>query len=126
MEKLYKELWGKKLVDIIQDRTFTICRPADSCLRGYKFDFKATGHDRIPVPDTKLTKSEKVFKVLKIGSTLPCGKNRLLIRPEFEAIESELMEVESEKWMDVDSKTGLPADDLNLDFNIAGQPGSGK
>ena len=126
MENLYNELWRKNLENIIEDHSFAIYRPQHPGRPGYKIELKATGEDTILVPGTKFSKIEKVFKVLKIESKLPCGINRLLVRPEFEATESALTKVELDKWTDIDLETGLPANYVKLDFSIGGQPGSGE
>lgn len=67
---------------------------------------------------------KKDFKVLKIVSQLPCGKKQLLVRHDFEAIEDNMKKIESDKWTDTDSNTGIPVDHLNLDYNLARQPGA--
>ncbi|PUU81807.1 hypothetical protein B9Z19DRAFT_970635 [Tuber borchii] len=126
METLYNELWGKPLGKVIEDRSFTVYEPQYCFSPGYKVDLYATGHDAFPIPEANIVESNRVFKVLKTVSKLPCGMNRLLVRSEFLDAERELVEVESEKWTDVDSETGIPASDMNLDYNIGGQPGSGK
>ncbi|KAG0127479.1 hypothetical protein HOY82DRAFT_613447 [Tuber indicum] len=125
MQDLYDELWGKRL-PVIDDCTFTILLPKHGFHLGYKVNLKEV--DKVFLdPQFEKGKVEKVFKVLEVRPDLdlPCGTNQLLVRREFEAIESELLKVKSKKWLDIDSKTRKPAWHLNLNFQIAGQPGSG-
>jgi len=63
--------------------------------------------------------------VLKLINKLPCRKTRLLGRGVFEEREPELVEIELEKWTNVDSDSGILADNLNLDYYLGGQPGAG-
>jgi len=125
MEDLYNELWRKKL-PVIQDRTFSIPRPQQLDFRlGYKADLKEVDK-AFPDPEFEKGKEEKVFKVLEVKSELPCGGNRLLVRPEFVAIEEDLFRVESNKSGNILSETKIRDVSLQLDFRIAGQPGSGE
>ena len=43
---------------------------------------------------------------------------------DFEEIELELVEADSEKWIEVNSETAEPADGSSLDYYLASQPGS--
>ncbi|KAG0127480.1 hypothetical protein HOY82DRAFT_541919 [Tuber indicum] len=104
MQDLYNELWGKQL-PVIEERTFSIPQPKYGFHLGYKANLKEV--DKLfPDPKFEKGKVEKVFK--------------------FERIENELSTVKSKKWSDINTKTGKPAWHLNLDYQMAGQPGSGK
>ena len=124
MEVLYHELWGKQL-DVIKDREFSIAQPGRGFRLAYKVDLGEMGDEAFTDPAFAKGVEERVFKVLKVRSRLPCGTNKLLVRREFETTEQDLLRAESEKWSVVNSRTGRPMPDLNLDFQIAGQPGSG-
>jgi len=115
MEDLYNELWGKKL-SVIHDRTFSIPRPQQLGFRlGYKADLKEVDK-AFPDPEFEKGKEEKVFKVLEVDSDLPCGENRLLVRPEFEAIEQDLLRVESKKSGNILSETKIRKGSLQLRY----------
>jgi hypothetical protein len=49
----------------------------------------------------------------------------LLARPEYIRIERLLERVVSRKWTETDPKTGFQLPEENLDYMVAGQPGSG-
>ncbi|KAG0137545.1 hypothetical protein HOY82DRAFT_575992 [Tuber indicum] len=135
MPGLYDELWGKRLL-VINDRTYFIPRPQHGFRLGYMVYLKEVDK-AFPDRGFENGKEEKVFRVLKLWSKLPCGRKWLLICEEYEKIEVNLLEVESAKWSnpdseteilvlewsDVDSETEIPIDQ-NLDFEIAGQPSS--
>ncbi|RPA89012.1 hypothetical protein L873DRAFT_1832110 [Choiromyces venosus 120613-1] len=89
-------------------------------------DLKEIKAEAFRDPEFVKGKEEQVFKVLKVRSELPCGMDQLLVHQEFQAIERELVEIELEKWTNVIPKTKMPAVGFNLDYQIAGQPGSGK
>jgi len=130
MDKLYDKMWNNDL-PVIQSRKFSILRPQHGFRPGYKVSLEATEYETFLDPQFALRKKRRFFKVLNIaldsksGLKLPCGKSRLLVRPEFEAIEHQAVEIGLKKWEFVDSDTGIPQDDLKLDYNITGQPGSG-
>ncbi|RPA98318.1 hypothetical protein L873DRAFT_1914729 [Choiromyces venosus 120613-1] len=124
MQDLYDELWGKQL-SVIEPRTFSIPQPQRGLCPGYMVDLKEIKAEAFLDPEFAKGKEEQVFQVLKVRSELPCGMNQLLVRQEFEAIKCELVEVELEKWTDVNPETRMPAVGFNLDYQIAGQPGSG-
>ncbi|RPB00674.1 hypothetical protein L873DRAFT_1788851 [Choiromyces venosus 120613-1] len=106
MQALYDELWGKQL-SVIEPHTFSISQPQHGLHPRYMVDLKEIDDEAFPDKEFEKGKEEQVFQVL-----------------EFEAIERELVEIESEKWTDVDPKTEMPAVGFNLDYQIAGQPGS--
>ncbi|RPA95799.1 hypothetical protein L873DRAFT_1929528 [Choiromyces venosus 120613-1] len=125
MQHLYGELWGKQL-SVIEPRTFSIPQPQHSLRPGYMVDLKEIKDEAFLDREFAKGKEEQVFQVLKVRSELLCGMNQLLIRQEFETIECKLWEVVSEKWTNVNPKTGMPVVGLNLDYQVAGQLGSGK
>ncbi|RPB00673.1 hypothetical protein L873DRAFT_1788850 [Choiromyces venosus 120613-1] len=125
MQDLYDELWRQQL-SVIEPCTFSIPQPQHGLHPGYIVDLKEIDDETFPDPEFEKGKEEQGFKMLEVRSRLPCGIDQLLVRQEFEAIEHELVEIESEKWTNVNPKTKMPAVGLNLDYQIAGQPGSGK
>ena len=82
------------------------------------------GDESFTDPEFAKRKEEKMFKVLNVRSELPCGTN-ILVRREFDTCERDLLRAESEKWSAVSSVIGIPRRGLNLDFETAGQLGSG-
>ncbi|KAG0640762.1 hypothetical protein HOY80DRAFT_1115969 [Tuber brumale] len=125
MQGLYDELWGTQL-PVIKDHKFSIPHPGHGFRLGYKVDLKEIGDGTFPDSEFEKGKEDKVFKVLKVKTKLPCGRYRLLVRQEFETIERDLSQIESDKWTNTDPETGDPVEDLNLDYELGGQPGSGK
>ncbi|RPA98229.1 hypothetical protein L873DRAFT_1828618 [Choiromyces venosus 120613-1] len=125
MQDLYDELWGKQL-SVIEPRTFSIPQPQHGLSPGCMVTLKEIKAEAFRDPEFAKGKEEQVFKVLEVRSELPCGIDQLLVHQEFEAMERELVEIELEKWTNVNPKTKMPAVGFNLDYQIAGQPGSGK
>ncbi|PWW76595.1 hypothetical protein C7212DRAFT_343976 [Tuber magnatum] len=90
---------------VIEDRIFSIPYVGHGFRPEYKVDLTEIGDGAFSDPEFTKGMEEKVFK--------------------YEMVERDLLEVELAKWSDVDSETGDPAEDLNLDYRSGGQPGSG-
>jgi len=101
---------------VIKDQIFTIPWPQHPFRPGYKISLEAQEYETFLDPEFALREKEKSLKVLKIALNLdpesvqglPCGMDELLVSAEFEAIEHELVEVELNKWKNVNKNTGMP------------------
>lgn len=71
-----------------------------------------------------LEKVSKELQRLKISSQLPCGKSSMLIRSEYRYLEQILEARAKAKWAGVNPGEG-PRSGRQLDYRVAGQPGSG-
>ncbi|CUS10226.1 unnamed protein product [Tuber aestivum] len=124
MEDLYHELWGNQSPRIT-DFTVPVPEVQYSPLPGFGIGLHPDEVNQF-LPPKVLASTEHVFNVLRVNSILPCGRNRLLVRKQFEIIESHLQHAASTKWNNTDPSTGDPQCGTNLDYKVSGQPGIGK
>lgn len=118
MQDLYTELWGKSPSGIIEEFTIEVPKPQFCREPG----FRAGVHD-FPLTGILEQKTYQVLKKLQITNKLPCGLKKLLVTKEYAHVESLLRNAERKKWSD---GTDEPSVFAKLDFQISGQPGSGK
>ncbi|RPA91002.1 hypothetical protein L873DRAFT_1831533 [Choiromyces venosus 120613-1] len=118
--------WGYPLLSVIEPCTFSIPQPQHGLCPGYMVDLKKIGDEAFPDPEFEEGKEEQVFDVLEVMWNLPCGMNQLLVHQEFETIKCELLMIMSKKWTNVNPETKMAVMGLKLDYQIAGQLGSGK
>ena len=61
------------------------------------------------------------FRIMKIASRVPVGKQAFLVREEYDGIISRLDNAEKKRF----SSTGVLRDGVQMDYQLGGQPGCG-
>ena len=67
---------------------------------------------------------DMVMKELQTKNRMPDGIKSLLVRSEYERIETVLEDAVRRKWSRI-STSGGPIPSARLDYKVSGQPGSG-
>ncbi|PUU82311.1 hypothetical protein B9Z19DRAFT_1120916 [Tuber borchii] len=124
MEDLYYELWGQPLP---VNKNYEVQVPvANYGLRpGYKIGMKLSRVGTFVPPEFRSKREKKVFTMMEVTAYLPCGVQKLLVRPQYDALRHKLIRAENTRWLGA-GKSLIPAVRGKLDYEISGQPGTGK
>ena len=97
MHALYYELWDKRLTII---KKFKVkVPPSNYGLRpGYKIDLNLSTIQTLISPEFESKREEHIFQKVVVKAHLPCGVDRLLVRPEYVDLRHKLMQGENKRW----------------------------
>lgn len=90
----------------------------------YRSRMKQIGIDDFPLLGIAPKTKTKNCKKLETTNKMPCGTTTLLVRSEYEKVETFLEFIVTDKWSSV-TAAGDPTIEKKLDYIISGQPGSG-
>lgn len=121
MEDFYHELWGAKEERHIIHHTIDIPQPEHALQPGYKMAVEEAVKNIVP-SQVYTRISTKNITGMSIKSRVPVGKKEILVREEYDRIIKKLVEAEKKRF----SAPGVLNDGALLDYQIAGQPGSGE
>ncbi|RPA94839.1 hypothetical protein L873DRAFT_1746270 [Choiromyces venosus 120613-1] len=125
MQDLYNELWGKPL-PIIQEFRAQVPLANYGIHPGYKITMRSSEMGTFAPPQFESKRQEQVFRMVEVRVNLPCGMRKLLVRPEYDKVRDRLIRAEAARWQGVGHSSGNPAVRRKLDYEISGQPGTGK
>jgi len=125
MKDLYLALWGKEL-PIVQDFRIQVPQADNGIRPGYKITMRPSASGKTFAPPQFMSKAkEEVFKIIEVGAMLPCGVQKLLVRPEYEKTRQRLIRAEQAKWVGASNNSEDPRICARLDYEVSGQPGIG-
>ncbi|KAG0130296.1 hypothetical protein HOY82DRAFT_382825 [Tuber indicum] len=125
MQDLYHELWGREL-PITQEFIAQVPQADYGIRPGYKMSMRPSATGTFSLPQFMAKRKQQSFKLIEVGGNLPCGVKKLLIRPEYEKIRQRLIRAEEARWDGVGQRSVNPRVSARLDYDVSGQPGTGK
>ncbi|KAG0638815.1 hypothetical protein HOY80DRAFT_922315 [Tuber brumale] len=125
MHDLYNELWGQGL-PIIQEFMVQVPLADYGIHPGYKIHMGSSSRESFVPPKFKSTRDIQLFQMVEVEADLPCGVRRLLVRQEYHKVQEMLIRTEAQRWEGVRMDNTTPAVIARLDYEISGQPGTGK
>jgi len=125
MEALYTELWGNEDA-IIKEFCVAVPQAQLGILPAYKISIRQSGSASFSPPEFLSERQKQSFWMLETKKTLPCSTKKFLIRHEYKYLLHLLELVKAGKWPVVPPGDNESAVRSRLDYEISGQPGSGR
>lgn len=122
MQALYSELWGNP-GGAIQEFHLDVPEAKYGFRPGYKMCIRKPD---MCLPEFPSRTTSQVFSKLQTEAHLPCGVRKLLVRDEYINIHRRLNRAYRLKWLGSRNHKTDPAPQSQLDYEVAGQPGSGE